>query len=214
MVMNASAKDAHSNMFQAQVVPRAKLKAKVRAQGKERPRARAEAQGGASRSDALQMLTGTTISVPNVIKKHLPDGGCICKDNQWNALDGAGREACAFYAGGESREAYQESAIAAVDHLQQHIDDESISEDDLHSSTKVLLSAYQGMLKHAANAKREADAKFTEQEPKHQKEGMSQIESLLSCVQERRNAHMHGTLGHCREYVQGLCGGMGKTRTH
>ena len=123
-------------------------------------------------------------------KKHLPEGGCICKDNQWHALDGAARDARAFYAGGESHEAYQESAIAAVDHLQQQIDDKSISEEDLHSSIEALLSAYQGMPKHAANAKREAEANFAEQEPKRQKEGMSHIESLLSCVQERKNAHI------------------------
>ena len=84
----------------------------------------------------------------------------------------------------------EESAIAAVDHLQQQIDDKSISEEDLHSSIEALLSAYQGMPKHAANAKREAEANFAEQEPKRQKEGMSHIESLLSCVQERKNAHI------------------------
>jgi hypothetical protein len=77
-----------------------------------------------------------------------------------------------------------------VDHLQRQIDDKGISEEDLHISSEALLSAYQGMPKHAANAKREAEANFAEQEPKRQKEGMSHIESLLSCVQERKNAHI------------------------
>ena len=79
-----------------------------------------------------------------------------------------------------------------MDHLQQQIDEKSISEDDLHSSIEARVSAYQGMpkAKHAANAKCEAEANFAEQEPKRQKEGMSHNESLLSYVQERKNSHI------------------------
>ena len=64
MAMAVSAKDAHSNMFQPRVVPKAKVNAKVRAheKEKERPKERTEAQGSASRWAALQMRTGTTIT--------------------------------------------------------------------------------------------------------------------------------------------------------
>ena len=74
--------------------------------------------------------------------------------------------------------------------MNKQIDSKSLSEEEVHSSIEALLAAYSGMPKHAENAKREAEANLAEQEPKRHKEGMSHIESLLSCVQARKNAHI------------------------
>ena len=114
----------------------------------------------------------------------------MCKDNQWHALDGASRYARVFWAAGEQHHEYQESVIAAVDHLHKQIDDKTLTEAEVRSSIEALLAAYHGMPKHAANAKRDAEANLAEQEPKRQREGMSHAKSLLSCVQDRKNAHI------------------------